>query len=192
MWMEKPHFIIANYSFEKFLEHGRGEDVDEFAEILLSVSVGKKSPGLKDANRSQQLHRSRCDKRVRLRAGDPKHGGALRSTSALAVGSSCWRTLHLSCPHFRVEILSAPQRTLLCHILIPRGDSFASLRTQADGSLANRYIRSLSTSPLTSMEGFYARHNLDARQLRIFRLLAIQSPHGLPSRWNYLRLYCGH
>jgi hypothetical protein len=37
MWKEKPQYIISNYSFEKFLDHGRGEDVDEFAEILLSV-----------------------------------------------------------------------------------------------------------------------------------------------------------
>ena len=37
MWKEKFHHIINNYSFEKFLDHGRGEDVDEFAEILLSV-----------------------------------------------------------------------------------------------------------------------------------------------------------
>jgi len=37
MWQNKPHFIIKNYSFENFLECGRGEDVDEFAEILLSV-----------------------------------------------------------------------------------------------------------------------------------------------------------
>jgi len=36
-WKEKPHFVIANYSFEHFLKYGRGEDVDEFAEILLSV-----------------------------------------------------------------------------------------------------------------------------------------------------------
>ncbi|RYP82956.1 hypothetical protein DL770_005469 [Monosporascus sp. CRB-9-2] len=36
----EPHFIIRNYSFEHFLEYGRGEDVDEFAEILLSVYMG--------------------------------------------------------------------------------------------------------------------------------------------------------
>ncbi|KAK3339943.1 hypothetical protein B0T25DRAFT_560951 [Lasiosphaeria hispida] len=41
MWKEKPQFIIANYSFETFLEHGgRGEDVDDFAEILLSSYMG--------------------------------------------------------------------------------------------------------------------------------------------------------
>ncbi|KAI8626481.1 hypothetical protein F5Y19DRAFT_478596 [Xylariaceae sp. FL1651] len=40
MWKEKPPFVIANYSFEKFLQFGRGEDVDEFAEILLSVYMG--------------------------------------------------------------------------------------------------------------------------------------------------------
>lgn len=37
IWKEKPHFVITNYSFEPFLECGRGEDVDEFAEILLKV-----------------------------------------------------------------------------------------------------------------------------------------------------------
>ncbi|KAK0638458.1 hypothetical protein B0T16DRAFT_421221 [Cercophora newfieldiana] len=40
MWKEKPHFIITNYSFEHFLQCGRGKDVDEFAEILLSVYAG--------------------------------------------------------------------------------------------------------------------------------------------------------
>jgi hypothetical protein len=38
-WREKPQFIIVNFSFEKFVRHGRGEDVDQFAEILLSMSV---------------------------------------------------------------------------------------------------------------------------------------------------------
>ncbi|KAJ0124284.1 hypothetical protein J7T55_005622 [Diaporthe amygdali] len=42
LWKETPHFIIANYSFETFLEHGRAEDVDDFAEILMTVSVGKR------------------------------------------------------------------------------------------------------------------------------------------------------
>jgi hypothetical protein len=37
MWKEKPHYIINNYSFENFLKYGRGDDVGEFAEILLSV-----------------------------------------------------------------------------------------------------------------------------------------------------------
>ncbi|KAK3934077.1 hypothetical protein QBC46DRAFT_274519 [Diplogelasinospora grovesii] len=44
MWRESPQFIISNYSFEKFLEHGRAEDVDEFAEILLSVYLGVDEP----------------------------------------------------------------------------------------------------------------------------------------------------
>ncbi|KAK5316239.1 hypothetical protein LTR70_006407 [Exophiala xenobiotica] len=39
-WKEKPHFVITNYSFEHFLECGRGEDVDEFAQLLLSVYMG--------------------------------------------------------------------------------------------------------------------------------------------------------
>jgi hypothetical protein len=37
MWKEKPHYIIHNYSFEDFLKNGCGDDVDEFAEILLSM-----------------------------------------------------------------------------------------------------------------------------------------------------------
>ncbi|RYP15869.1 hypothetical protein DL765_005445 [Monosporascus sp. GIB2] len=36
----EPHFIIKNYSFEHFLEYGRGDDLDEFAEILLTVYMG--------------------------------------------------------------------------------------------------------------------------------------------------------
>ncbi|KAI9171205.1 hypothetical protein HJFPF1_00686 [Paramyrothecium foliicola] len=37
MWTEKPRFVITNFAFAEFLQHGNGEDVDEFAEILLSV-----------------------------------------------------------------------------------------------------------------------------------------------------------
>jgi hypothetical protein len=40
-WRETPHFIIANFSLEKFLEQGRAEDVDEFAEVILSVLVAR-------------------------------------------------------------------------------------------------------------------------------------------------------
>jgi hypothetical protein len=36
-WRESSHFVIANYSFDRFFENGKGEDVDEFAEILLSL-----------------------------------------------------------------------------------------------------------------------------------------------------------
>ncbi|KAL1853165.1 hypothetical protein Daus18300_011904 [Diaporthe australafricana] len=39
-WKENPQFIISNYSFENFLKHGRGEDVDDFAEILMTVYIG--------------------------------------------------------------------------------------------------------------------------------------------------------
>ncbi|KAK3369288.1 hypothetical protein B0T24DRAFT_358712 [Lasiosphaeria ovina] len=39
-WRETPHFVMANYSFDRFLEHGRGDDVDEFAEILLCAYMG--------------------------------------------------------------------------------------------------------------------------------------------------------
>ncbi|KAJ8119895.1 hypothetical protein ONZ43_g3256 [Nemania bipapillata] len=39
-WQESPHFVIANFMFEKFVENGKGEDVDEFAEILLSLYMG--------------------------------------------------------------------------------------------------------------------------------------------------------
>ena len=37
LWREKRRFVVTNYSFENFLQCGRGEDVDEFAEILLVV-----------------------------------------------------------------------------------------------------------------------------------------------------------
>ncbi|KAI3390480.1 hypothetical protein diail_9557 [Diaporthe ilicicola] len=39
-WRENPQFIISNYSFEAFLKHGRGEDVDDFANILMTVYMG--------------------------------------------------------------------------------------------------------------------------------------------------------
>ena len=38
-WKREQQFIITNYSFEDFLRHGSGKDVDEFAEILLIASV---------------------------------------------------------------------------------------------------------------------------------------------------------
>ncbi|KAI0150346.1 hypothetical protein GGR57DRAFT_192720 [Xylariaceae sp. FL1272] len=41
LWKQTPQFIISNFSFEKFLENGRGSDVDEFAEIMLSVYMGR-------------------------------------------------------------------------------------------------------------------------------------------------------
>lgn len=41
LWKETPQFVISNYSFDTFLKHGRGEDVDEFAEILMTVSVAE-------------------------------------------------------------------------------------------------------------------------------------------------------
>lgn len=41
LWRETPQFVISNYSFDTFLKHGRGEDVDEFAEILMTVSVAE-------------------------------------------------------------------------------------------------------------------------------------------------------
>lgn len=39
MWKEKPRFIITNYAFDDFLRYGSGEDVDDFAALLLSASV---------------------------------------------------------------------------------------------------------------------------------------------------------
>lgn len=52
LWKETPQFIISNYSFDTFLKHGRGEDVDDFAEILMTVSVAKSHPpALIDTNR---------------------------------------------------------------------------------------------------------------------------------------------
>ena len=37
LWKERRYFVISNYSFNEFLQHGRGEDMDEFAEILMSA-----------------------------------------------------------------------------------------------------------------------------------------------------------
>jgi hypothetical protein len=37
VWEEQPHHVVKNYSFDDCLEPGKGDDVDEFAEILLSV-----------------------------------------------------------------------------------------------------------------------------------------------------------
>ncbi|KAI0441458.1 hypothetical protein F4803DRAFT_418954 [Xylaria telfairii] len=39
-WRDTPHFVIANFAFDNFLENGKGEDVDEFAEILLNAYMG--------------------------------------------------------------------------------------------------------------------------------------------------------
>ncbi|KAI1118262.1 hypothetical protein F5Y14DRAFT_257652 [Nemania sp. NC0429] len=39
-WKETPHFVVSNFFFEDFIENGRGEDVDEFAEILLNAYMG--------------------------------------------------------------------------------------------------------------------------------------------------------
>jgi len=35
-WREEPHFVIKNYAFQKFLEYGRADDVDDFSRILLT------------------------------------------------------------------------------------------------------------------------------------------------------------
>ncbi|KAF4439569.1 putative C6 zinc finger domain-containing protein [Fusarium austroafricanum] len=40
MWKEKPQFVISNYSFARFLEKGKGDDVDSFAEIPLNLYLG--------------------------------------------------------------------------------------------------------------------------------------------------------
>ncbi|KAI8946470.1 hypothetical protein F4801DRAFT_593362 [Xylaria longipes] len=39
-WKESPHFVTSNFAFDNFLENGKGEDVDEFAEILLNAYLG--------------------------------------------------------------------------------------------------------------------------------------------------------
>ncbi|KAI0449894.1 hypothetical protein F5B21DRAFT_492898 [Xylaria acuta] len=39
-WKESAHFVIANFAFDNFLENGKGEDVDEFAGILLNAYMG--------------------------------------------------------------------------------------------------------------------------------------------------------
>lgn len=45
-WKESPHFVVSNFSFEDFIENGSGEDVDEFAEILLTASVDESKLGV--------------------------------------------------------------------------------------------------------------------------------------------------
>ncbi|KAI9700964.1 MAG: hypothetical protein M1820_006609 [Bogoriella megaspora] len=40
MWNQKPHFIITNYAFDDFLMYGSGEDVDDFAALLLTAYIG--------------------------------------------------------------------------------------------------------------------------------------------------------
>ncbi|GAW14269.1 hypothetical protein ANO14919_036690 [Xylariales sp. No.14919] len=39
-WYESSHFIIANFTLENFIENGKADDVDEFAEIFLNVYMG--------------------------------------------------------------------------------------------------------------------------------------------------------
>ncbi|KAF2967950.1 hypothetical protein GQX73_g5603 [Xylaria multiplex] len=39
-WNENSHFVITNFTLENFIENGKGEDVDEFAEIFLHVYMG--------------------------------------------------------------------------------------------------------------------------------------------------------
>ncbi|KAI0539084.1 hypothetical protein GGR58DRAFT_264854 [Xylaria digitata] len=39
-WDENSHFVIANFTLENFIKNGKGEDVDEFAEIFLNVYMG--------------------------------------------------------------------------------------------------------------------------------------------------------
>ncbi|KAI1422543.1 hypothetical protein F5Y12DRAFT_609193 [Xylaria sp. FL1777] len=39
-WKESSHFVIANFMLEDFVENGKGEDVDDFAEIFLEVYMG--------------------------------------------------------------------------------------------------------------------------------------------------------
>lgn len=44
LWKETPQFIISNYSFDTFLKQGRADDVDDFAEVLMTVSVAERHP----------------------------------------------------------------------------------------------------------------------------------------------------
>ncbi|KAI0483853.1 hypothetical protein F4859DRAFT_512490 [Xylaria cf. heliscus] len=39
-WKDSSHFVIANFAFDNFLEYGKGEDVDEFAEVILNTYMG--------------------------------------------------------------------------------------------------------------------------------------------------------
>lgn len=36
-WRNKPHFIIKNFAFDRFLQTGKGEDVDSFGRIILTL-----------------------------------------------------------------------------------------------------------------------------------------------------------
>ncbi|KAI1159644.1 hypothetical protein F5B18DRAFT_655445 [Nemania serpens] len=39
-WKETPHCVVSNFFLEDFIENGTGNDVDEFAEILLNAYMG--------------------------------------------------------------------------------------------------------------------------------------------------------
>ncbi|KAI1169752.1 hypothetical protein F4777DRAFT_596019 [Nemania sp. FL0916] len=39
-WKDSPHFVIVNFMFEKFVKSGKGDDVDEFGEMLLNMYMG--------------------------------------------------------------------------------------------------------------------------------------------------------
>lgn len=40
LWARNQHFVIANFSFDKFIAQGKGDEIDEFGEMLLSVYMG--------------------------------------------------------------------------------------------------------------------------------------------------------
>ncbi|KAJ3577958.1 hypothetical protein NPX13_g2609 [Xylaria arbuscula] len=44
-WRDSSHSVITNFTFAKFVEDGKGEDVDEFAEIFLNVYMGVDATG---------------------------------------------------------------------------------------------------------------------------------------------------
>ncbi|KAI1310717.1 hypothetical protein F5Y03DRAFT_26402 [Xylaria venustula] len=39
-WKESSHFVISNFMLEHFIENGKGEDVDDFAEMFLNMYLG--------------------------------------------------------------------------------------------------------------------------------------------------------
>ncbi|KAI0813158.1 hypothetical protein GGR55DRAFT_639491 [Xylaria sp. FL0064] len=43
MSKESSHFVISNFTLGDFIENGKGEDVDDFAEIFLNVYMGGKA-----------------------------------------------------------------------------------------------------------------------------------------------------
>lgn len=37
LWKKNKHFVVGNYAFDKFLEHGDTSEIDDLAEMLLAA-----------------------------------------------------------------------------------------------------------------------------------------------------------